>query len=108
MDAMRFDSNGLLTAVVQDINSGQVLMVAMMDVRALEMTRRTKRAHFWSRSRKKLWQKGETSGNYLDVRQIKVDCDRDAVLLQVAPRGSVCHTGNRSCFYSDLDEQYAE
>jgi len=105
MEALKFDSNGLLTAVAQDIATGQVLMVAMMDAQALELTLATKRAHFWSRSRKKLWQKGETSGNILDVQEIKIDCDRDAVLLQVIPRGPACHTGNTSCFYTDMDGQ---
>jgi phosphoribosyl-AMP cyclohydrolase len=108
MEALKFDSNGLLTAVVQDINTAQVLMVAMMDAQALALTLDTKRAHFWSRSRKKLWQKGETSGNFLDVQEIKIDCDRDAMLLQVIPRGPACHTGNTTCFYKDLDEQDVE
>ena len=105
MEALKFDSNGLLTAVAQDIATGRVLMVAMMDAQALELTLATKRAHFWSRSRKKLWQKGETSGNILDVQEIRIDCDRDAVLLQVIPRGPACHTGNTSCFYTDMDGQ---
>ncbi len=108
MEALKFDSYGLLTAVVQDINTAQVLMVAMMDAQAVEMTLITRRAHFWSRSRKKLWQKGETSGDILDVQEIKIDCDRDAVLLQVIPRGPTCHTGNTSCFYTDMDEQDVE
>ncbi len=108
MEALKFDSNGLLTAVVQDINTAQVLMVAMMDAQALALTLDTKRAHFWSRSRKKLWQKGETSGNFLDVQEIKIDCDRDAMLLQVIPRGPACHTGNTTCFYTDLDEHDVE
>ena len=81
------------------------IMVAMMDAQAVEMTIKTRRAHFWSRSRKELWQKGETSGNFLDVQKIEIDCDRDALLLQVIPRGPACHTGNTSCFYSDLDGQ---
>ena len=102
MEALKFDSNGLLTAVAQDINTGQVLMVAMMNTQAVEMTLKTRRAHFWSRSRKKLWQKGETSGNFLDVKEIKIDCDRDALLLQVIPQGPACHTGNISCFYTKL------
>lgn len=105
MEALKFDSNGLLTAVVQDINTDQVLMVAMMDAQAVAMTLKTRKAHFWSRSRKKLWQKGETSGNFLDVQEIKIDCDRDALLLQVIPQGPACHTGNTSCFYSHLDGQ---
>jgi len=108
METLKFDSNGLLTAVAQDIDTGQVLIVAMMNAQAVTLTIKTRQAHFWSRSRKKLWLKGETSGNILDVQGIKVDCDRDAVLLLVDPRGPACHTGNTSCFYSDLDEQDAE
>jgi phosphoribosyl-AMP cyclohydrolase len=104
MDALKFDSKGLLTAVVQDIDTGKVLMVAMMDATALRMTLQTKQAHFWSRSREKLWLKGETSGNLLDVIQVKIDCDSDSLLLQVKPRGPACHTGNFTCFYRDLDE----
>jgi phosphoribosyl-AMP cyclohydrolase len=104
MEALKLNSNGLLTAVAQDINTGQVLMVAMMDAQAVELTVKTRRAHFWSRSRKKLWQKGETSGNILDVKGIKIDCDRDALLLLVIPRGPACHTGNTSCFYTEFGE----
>jgi phosphoribosyl-AMP cyclohydrolase len=107
MQTLKFDSNGLLTAVAQDAGTGQVLMVAMMDAQAVDKTIKTKKAHFWSRSRKELWQKGETSGNFLDVQEIKIDCDGDALLLQVIPRGPACHTGNVSCFYSDLDGQNA-
>ena len=108
METLKFDSNGLLTAVAQDIDTGQVLMVAMMDAQAVALTLKTRQAHFWSRSRGELWLKGETSGNVLDVQGIKIDCDRDAVLLLVNPRGPVCHTGNTSCFYTDLDEQDVE
>lgn len=108
MQALKFDSNGLLTAVAQDLDTGQVLMVAMMDAKAVALTLKTRQAHFWSRSRKELWLKGETSGNILDVHEIKVDCDGDALLLQVVPRGPACHTGNTSCFYMDLDEQDVE
>lgn len=104
MEALKFDSNGLLTAVAQDINTDQVLMVAMMDAQAVELTVKTRRVHFWSRSRMKLWQKGETSGNILDVKGIKIDCDRDALLLLVIPRGPACHTGNTSCFYTEFGE----
>ena len=108
MEALKFDSNGLLTAVAQDIDTGQVLIVAMMDAQAVALTLKTRQAHFWSRSRGELWLKGETSGNVLDVQGIKIDCDRDAVLLLVIPRGPACHTGNTSCFYTDLDEQDVE
>lgn len=104
MKDMKYDSDGLLTAVAQDIESGRVLMVAMMNAEALELTRETRKAHFWSRSREKLWLKGETSGNIMDVQEIKVDCDRDAVLLLVKPSGPACHTGNTSCFFNALEE----
>jgi phosphoribosyl-AMP cyclohydrolase len=104
MNEFKYDSNGLLTAVAQDANSGQVLMVAMMNAEALELTRKTRKAHFWSRSREKLWLKGETSGNILEVVEIKVDCDRDAILLMVNPRGPACHTGNTSCFFTALED----
>ena len=83
MKPLKYDSKGMLTAVAQDIETRQVLMVAMMNAEAVELTRTTKQAHFWSRSRKKLWLKGETSGNILDVIKINIDCDRDAVLLLV-------------------------
>jgi phosphoribosyl-AMP cyclohydrolase len=104
MKPLKFDSKGMLTAVAQDIETRQVLMVAMMNAEAVELTRTTKQAHFWSRSRKKLWLKGETSGNILDVIEIKIDCDRDAMLLLVKPRGPVCHTGNGNCFFLDLED----
>lgn len=107
MQSLKFDSNGLLTAVAQDIDTGQVLMVAMMDSQAVAMTLKTRQAYFWSRSREKLWLKGETSGNVLDVQEVKVDCDLDAVLLLVRPRGPACHTGNPSCFYRDLGDRDA-
>jgi phosphoribosyl-AMP cyclohydrolase len=107
MDGLKYDSKGLLTAVVQDIDTSNILMVAMMNAEALEMTLETKKAHFWSRSRKKLWLKGETSGNIMDVKRIMVDCDRDSLLVQVKPRGPACHTGNYTCFYTDLDDKNA-
>lgn len=108
MKALKYDANGLLIGIAQDMDSGQVLMVAMMNAQAVALTMETRKAHFWSRSRKKLWMKGETSGNILDVQAIKVDCDGDALLLLVKPRGPACHTGNASCFYRDLDEDYVK
>jgi len=101
---MKYDQNGLITAVVQDRTNREVLMVAMMDAQALALTRETKMAHFWSRSRKKLWLKGETSGNKLDVKQIMIDCDMDAVLLLVEPDGPTCHTGATSCFFTAMEK----
>ena len=101
--APRFDAAGLLSAVVQDAATGEVLMVAFMDREALEATRETGLAHFHSRSRGRLWKKGETSGHVLRVEQILVDCDQDALVLKATPAGPACHTGERTCFYRALD-----
>ena len=108
MNKLKFNSKGLLTGVAQDIDSRQVLMVAMMNAQAVRLTLETGLAHFWSRSQEKLWLKGETSGNILDVKTVKVDCDGDALLLLVKPRGPTCHTGKTSCFFSELDNNYVE
>ena len=99
----RFDAQGLITAIAVDSATSAVLMVAYMDAEALDKTRETGFAHFHSRSRGKLWLKGETSGNYLRVAEIRVDCDQDALLLMVRPDGPACHTGATSCFYRRLD-----
>jgi phosphoribosyl-ATP pyrophosphohydrolase/phosphoribosyl-AMP cyclohydrolase len=96
--AVVFDANGLVPVVVQDRESGDVLMVAHADAEALRLTAETGFAHFWSRSRKALWKKGETSGHVLHVRDARVDCDRDTLLLVVDPAGPACHTGTRTCF----------
>jgi phosphoribosyl-AMP cyclohydrolase len=98
----RFDANGLLTAIAVDSGSLEVLMVAFMDAEALARTRETGLAHFHSRSRGRLWLKGETSGHFLRVAEIRVDCDQDALVLLVRPEGPACHTGARSCFYRKL------
>ena len=95
---LKFDSDGLVTAVAQDATTGTVLMVAMMNQEALERTRQTGLAHFWSRSRQQLWLKGETSGNLLSVEAIQPDCDGDTLLLSVRPAGPCCHLNRRSCF----------
>ena len=99
---LNFDEKGLIPAVVQDSNTKDVLMVAYMNREALEKTISTKKAWFYSRKRQKLWQKGETSGNFLIVNQILNDCDEDTLLLKVEPKGPACHTGNDSCFYRKL------
>lgn len=99
----RFDANGLLTAVAVDHQTREVLMVAFMDREALDATLETGEAHFHSRSRGRLWKKGETSGNVLTVEEIGVDCDQDALVLRVRPAGPVCHTGARSCFYRRIE-----
>lgn len=98
----RYDANGLVTAVVTDRVGGGVLMVAHMNAEALAATRETGEATFWSRSRARLWKKGETSGNVLRVAEIRVDCDQDALWLIVDPAGPACHTGATSCFYRRL------
>lgn len=105
---LRFDDRGLIPAVVQDANTLQVLMVAWMNAEALRLTRETGEAHFWSRSRRQLWHKGETSGNIMRVRKIMVDCDEDTLLLLVDPAGPACHTGAVSCFYRALEELYVD
>ena len=99
----RFDSAGLLTAVAQDSATREILMVAFMDREALEATRETGFAHFHSRSRGRLWKKGESSGHVLAVERIVVDCDQDALVLMVRPAGPACHTGANTCFYRALD-----
>ena len=97
----RFDANGLISAIVADEATGEVLMLAHMNEEALKRTIETREGWFWSRSRKSLWKKGESSGNVLRVSEMKVDCDKDAVLLKVSVTGDgkSCHTGRRSCFY---------
>ncbi|MFQ3595691.1 MAG: phosphoribosyl-AMP cyclohydrolase [Sphingomonadaceae bacterium] len=102
--APKFDASGLLTAVVTDSRSGALLMVAHMNQEAIERTRATGFAHFWSRSRQRLWKKGETSGHVLAVREIRVDCDQDALWLLAEPAGPACHTGAPSCFFRRLSE----
>jgi phosphoribosyl-AMP cyclohydrolase len=100
----RFDSQGLLTAVVIDSTTKDVLMVAFMDAEALAKTRETGLAHFHSRSRGKLWLKGETSGHFLRVEEIRVDCDQDALVVLARTDGPACHTGAVSCFYRKLED----
>jgi phosphoribosyl-AMP cyclohydrolase len=101
---LKYDQNGLIPAVVQDASTNEVLMVAWMNAEAVELTRQTGEAYFWSRSRQALWHKGETSGNVQIVREIRVDCDLDTLLLRVEAAGPACHTGKRSCFYRSLEE----
>ncbi len=94
---------GLITAIAQDYKTGEVLMVAFMNKEALRKTMETKRAYYWSRSRRALWKKGETSGHEQIVHDIFIDCDADAVLLKVEQIGGACHTGYRSCFYRTIE-----
>lgn len=97
-EGLVFDASGLLPVVAQDRESGDVLMLAYANAEAVARTAETGLAHFWSRSRKALWQKGETSGNALRVVEARADCDKDALLLLVEPAGPACHTGTRTCF----------
>lgn len=99
----KYDAAGLITAVVTDAGSGEVLMVAHMNAEALAATRASGLATFWSRGRQALWCKGETSGNHLRVQEIRIDCDQDALWVIASPEGPACHTGARSCFYRRID-----
>jgi len=96
---VKFDQSGLIPAVVQDELTGEILMVAYMNRFALDKTLATRKVHFFSRSRAKLWKKGETSGNELEVQSVFLDCDRDVVLVKARAKGPACHTGRRSCFF---------
>jgi len=103
MREIRFDDDGLVPCVMQDWGTGEVLTLAYMNEEALRRTRETGEVHFWSRSRQELWRKGETSGNTMTLRQLRFDCDADAIVALVQPAGPACHTGERSCFHRDLD-----
>lgn len=98
-ERLKYNADGLVTAVTQDATSGQVLMVAFMNREAVDRTEETGRATYWSRSRQQLWVKGDTSGHVQWVKDMRVDCDMDAVLLLVEQVGAACHDGYRSCFY---------
>ncbi len=102
IENLKFE-HGLIPAIAQDYKTGEVLMVAYMNKEALKKTMETKLAHYWSRSRNKLWRKGETSGHEQIVHEILIDCDEDAVLLKVEQKGGACHTGYRSCFYRTIE-----
>jgi len=99
---IEFDQQGLVPCIVQDFASGEVLMLAYMSGQSLEMTLETGDLHFYSRSREELWKKGETSGAYMHLRQLRYDCDGDALVALVNPSGPACHTGERSCFYREV------
>lgn len=102
-DLLEFDDKGLIVAVIQHFETGRILMVGYMNKESLSITLRDRRACFWSRSRQELWLKGKTSGHYLDVKEIRVDCDGDALVLKCDPVGPTCHTGETSCFYRSID-----
>jgi phosphoribosyl-ATP pyrophosphohydrolase/phosphoribosyl-AMP cyclohydrolase len=100
--SVRFDEHGLVPAIIQDAQTGEVLMLAFMNQESLTKTSETGETWFWSRSRKQLWHKGETSGNTQRVVSIALDCDSDALLLRVTPNGPACHTGEQSCFFRKI------
>ncbi|HBQ64455.1 MAG TPA: bifunctional phosphoribosyl-AMP cyclohydrolase/phosphoribosyl-ATP diphosphatase [Clostridiales bacterium] len=100
---LKFDAKGLIPAVAQDVRSGEVLMVAWMDRESIQKTMETRKVHYYSRTRRALWLKGETSGHFQHVEDILVDCDGDTLLLKVRQDGVACHTGNPTCFYRSLD-----
>ena len=103
---LSFDANGLITAIAQDHETGEVLMLAWMNEEAFQKSVESGEAHYWSRSRQELWHKGATSGNVQKIKEISVDCDQDAVLLKIEQNGDgACHTGRRSCFYRRIDGQ---
>jgi phosphoribosyl-AMP cyclohydrolase len=101
--ALAFDEQALLPAVAQDVDSGEVVMLACVTEKALERTRETGLAHYYSRSREELWQKGQSSGHRQHVEEVRVDCDGDALLYLVSQEGGACHTGYGSCFYRTVD-----
>lgn len=103
LETLKFDDAGLVPAIAQDAATGEVLMVAYMNAEAVRRTIETGLCHYWSRSRGKLWLKGETSGHVQRVREARIDCDGDAVLFRVEQEGGACHTGYRSCFYRRVE-----
>ena len=104
IDQLKYDANGLVTVVTQDAVTNEVLMVAFMNKEAVMKTIETGKACYYSRSRQKLWLKGETSGHFQEVKEIRIDCDADAVLLKVIQTDAACHDGYRSCFYRKYDK----
>ncbi len=102
LDAIKWDEHGLAPAIVQEANTGEVLMLAYVNTEALRLCRATGETHFWSRSRQVLWHKGETSGNIQKIKEIRLDCDGDVLLILVEQTGVACHTGQRTCFYRTL------
>jgi len=104
-DTVKWDAHGLIPVIVQDDRTREVVMMAYMNAEALELTIKTRQAHYWSRSRRKLWLKGETSGHIQEVKSISLDCDGDAILLVVDQKTAACHTGYFSCFYRSWKEE---
>lgn len=101
---LKYDANGLIPAVLQDVQTKEVLMAAYMNAEALRLSLETGHATFWSRSRQELWEKGATSGNFMHIKEILVDCDADCLLVLVQPDGPACHTGNKTCFFRKIED----
>jgi len=109
MPELKYDTNGLIPAIIQDVRTNEVLMMAYMNRDALEKTIMSGYTHFWSRSRFKMWKKGETSGHVQEVKTVLYDCDRDTLLIKVIQKGpGACHTGHRSCFFTDIEGREIE
>ncbi len=102
-DGLKYNADGLIPAIVQDDGNGEVLMMAWMNQESLRRTLETRRATYWSRSRQAFWVKGETSGHFQHVKSVRYDCDADTLLLRVEQVGAACHTGERSCFFRELE-----
>jgi phosphoribosyl-AMP cyclohydrolase len=103
LNKIKYDANGLVAAVMQDYENGEVLMVAYMNSESLKTTLETGKAHFWSRSRQKFWMKGESSGHTQEIKEVFIDCDGDCILFKIKQNVAACHTGFRSCFYRKWD-----
>lgn len=108
IDQLKFNEQGLIPAIVQDAENGDVLMMAWMNREALQRTIETGKATYWSRSRQKFWVKGETSGHFQEVESVYIDCDADVVLLKVKQTGAACHEGYRSCFFRQVDVEHGD
>jgi len=108
MENLKLDEKGLIPAIIQDADSGEVLMLGYMNKESLRRTLSSGEVWFYSRSRQELWHKGETSGNRLIVRELWLDCDNDTILVKAKPLGPVCHTGNKTCFFQQLTRQDVE
>ncbi len=105
---LKYDDNGLIPAIIQDVENNEVLMMAYMDKTAFDLTLKTGKAHYWSRSRKTYWMKGETSGHTQEIREIYFDCDKDTLLIKIKQNVAACHDGYRSCFYRRMDARTGE
>ena len=103
LDNLKYDANGLIPAIVQDAETGEILMMAYMNRNSLAETIKTGKTHFWSRSRQKYWMKGESSGHTQEIESLYIDCDTDTILIKAKQRGAACHVGYKNCFYRKYD-----